>query len=84
MENNNNTNKSQERFEKFVDYHNKLRSKRHVQGDKVYSDYDTMMGLSIIMIPISFIWISSFFGIVAITATILFLMLNNMDITKKE
>ena len=76
--------KNKNRFERFVDVHNKLKLKRHNQGDKYYSDYDTYLGFSFIMVIVGFMFINSTTGILFITLTLTFLVLNNVEITPIE
>lgn len=71
-------------FTKFVELHDKWRSKRHIQGDKMYSDYDTMAGFCIVMIPISFIFFDFFTGMIFVTLMFIFFALNYTEFNKKD
>lgn len=70
-------------FEKFVNFHNKRKDKRHIQGDKIYSDYDSLAGMSMILFIISIFMFNVLMIITSLTIIILFVVLNNTDITPK-
>ena len=64
-----------ERFRKFVQIHDKLKLKRYESNGYLYSDYDTLMGFSIVMTIISFIFINKLVGAIFIGLVILFWVL---------
>lgn len=79
-----NNNQKLKKFEKFVSFHNKLKEKRHIQGYKIYSDYDTLAGIGVIIIIISLFSTNYYLFILGLTSTILFFVLKNTEITPKN
>lgn len=79
-----NNNNKLNNFKKFIAFHNKLKDKRHIQGDKIYSDYDTLAGIGLIIIIISLFSTNVYLFILGLTSAILFFVLNNTEITPKN
>lgn len=71
-------------FDRLVIKHYKLKDKRHLSGDKRYSDYDVLVGIQIFSFIGLWIFMSLGTALLILVPLLSCWLLNNMDFTLKE
>lgn len=78
------SNNKQDGFQKLVDIHYKLKSKRHYSGDKHYSDYDVVVGFGIVYLIFCWIFFSLGAALIILPVLLGAFVLNHVNIVKRE